>query len=358
MTASATASPLASDDFDAIDRLAASAGPAAAIDHLVATLEGRREYRALLDALLLRARLDLGLPLISTGAAPRWPEPARSAYEERYVEAIRRVGGLFAGRGRDRRRLALLPGDRRAEGGRRGARPLPCRNPATCGSLDQMIEVAFNQGANPRRGFELILDNYGACSAITSFEHLPHDESARLPCADRLVRHLHEALALNLRAEVERREGRAPDERSTIADLLDGRDWIMADDAYHIDTSHLAATVRVAPMLTDPETIALAVGLTDYGRRLSPMHRYESDPPFDQLYEDHGVYLRGLCSARTSTGRSPTSRRSSRRTTRTARARATRCRPRCSSASCFASGGWTGRSTWRPSTWPASPKGP
>jgi len=32
-----------------------------------------------------------------------------------------------------------------------------------------MIEVAFNQGANPKEGYALLLDHYGICSAITAF---------------------------------------------------------------------------------------------------------------------------------------------------------------------------------------------
>ena len=50
----------------------------------------------------------------------------------------------------------------------------------------------------------------------------------------------------------------------------------------------------MSPLLTDPETIALAVELTDYGRNLSERHRYEGEPPFERLYEDHAVYLRAL----------------------------------------------------------------
>ena len=46
--------------------------------------------------------------------------------------------------------------------------------------------------------------------------------------------------------------------------------------------------------MTDRETLALAVGLTDYGRNLSERHRYAGEPPFEDTYVDHGVYLRAL----------------------------------------------------------------
>jgi hypothetical protein len=73
-----------------------------------------------------------------------------------------------------------------------------------------------------------------------------------------------------------------------------GRDWLFQDDAYHIDISHLAATVRLSPLLKDAATIELALGLCDYGRGLSHRHQYEGEPPFERTYDDHAVYLRAL----------------------------------------------------------------
>src|SRR5262249_13216243 len=69
---------------------------------------------------------------------------------------------------------------------------------------------------------------------------------------------------------------------------------LFADDAYHIDVSHLAATVRLAPLVTNAETIALAADLCAYGSRLSERHQYEGDPPFDRTYDDHAAYFRAL----------------------------------------------------------------
>jgi hypothetical protein len=34
--------------------------------------------------------------------------------------------------------------------------------------------------------------------------------------------------------------------------------------------------------------------LTEYGKRLAPMFQYKGDPPFENIYEDHAVYLRAL----------------------------------------------------------------
>ena len=161
-------------------------------------------------------------------------------------------------------------------------------------SVGHVVEVAFTQGVNPRRGFELILDHFGICSAITSFESLPPEEAIRVACAGKLVDRLHEHLVLSLRGEIERRGQPMPPEGTSVPDLMEGRDWLFFDDAYHLDVSHLSAVVRIAPMIEDRATLARALELTEYGKRLSDRHKYAGDPPFERVYEDHGLYLRAL----------------------------------------------------------------
>ena len=146
--------------------------------------------------------------------------------------------------------------------------------------LGAIIEVAFNHGVNPLRGFELILEHYGTCSAITAFEQLPaHDESVRLACAGRLINRLHEDLSANLRSDIANRGQLLPPASATIADLIAGRDWLLADDAYHVDISHLASVVRMSILVVDPALIAKAVNLTEYGRRLAPGSNSRVIPP-------------------------------------------------------------------------------
>jgi hypothetical protein len=278
--------------FESLDRSLETASPAEALDELARLLADRGEYRALLDARLLQARLDLGLPLVLTGSIADLPEPARTRYEERYVEAIREVGGRLLGAGEIGASWAYFRAIAEKEPVAAAIEAFePIENDERIG---QVVEVAFNQGVHPRKGFALILDHYGSCSAISAFEALPLDEATRVACADRLVRRIHQDLTANLRAEIARRGQPLPPEGTSIGDLIAGREWLFTDDGYHLDVSHLASTVRLTPLLIDPETIAFAVGLTDYGRNLSERHRYEGDPPFEDHYGDHGVYLRAL----------------------------------------------------------------
>lgn len=278
--------------FQALDEALRTAGPRAALDQLVDLLSQRGAYRALLDALLLRARHELGLPLIQVGSLADLPEPTRSQYEERYVEAIRSVGSRLLDAGQ----IASAWPYFRAIG-----EPEPVHRALDAyvatendEQLNQVVEVAFNQGANPRKGFELIAEHYGICSAISAFEHLPPDEATRIACAERLVNQLHAQLVPNLRADIANRGQPVPPEGTSIAELVAGREWLFAEDAYHIDVSHLAAVVRLAPMVTNDEAIALAADLCAYGVRLSDRHQYEGDPPFERTYHDHAAYFRAL----------------------------------------------------------------
>lgn len=278
--------------FESLDKTLETASPAEAIDHLATMLADRGEFRALLDARLLKARLDLDLPLVQVGSLADIPEPARTQYEERYVEAIREVGKLLLDAGEIGAAWAYFRAIAEKEPVAAAIEVYqPLENDERIG---QVVEVAFNQGVHPRKGFALILEHYGTCSAISAFEALPPDEATRVVCADRLVRRLHGDLTLNLRGEIARRGQPLPPDGTSIGDLIAGREWLFVDEAYHLDVSHLAATVRLSPLLTDPETIALAIGLTDYGQNLSERHRYEGDPPFEDHYGDHAVYLRAL----------------------------------------------------------------
>jgi hypothetical protein len=148
MPSAAATEPDASASFLALDDLLRRSGPQAVLERLIGELTERGEFRALLDALLLQARHDLGLPLIQGGGLSDLPEPARSKYEERYVEAIRSVGRRFLDAGD-------IPGAWpyfRAIGEIEPvARAINDYQPADAQErLGQVVEVAFTPGANPR----------------------------------------------------------------------------------------------------------------------------------------------------------------------------------------------------------------
>jgi hypothetical protein len=230
--------------------------------------------------------------LIQEGNLGGLPEPVRTEYEARYVEAIRLVGARLLEAGDITGAWPYFRAIGETEPVTQAIDAyVPAADDERAGAV---IEIAFNQGANLRRGFELILEHYGTCSAITAFEHLSGDEANRVAAADKLVRRLHEDLVASLRADITQRGQPLPPEGTPISGLVAGRPWLFADDTYHIDISHLNAVVRIAPLLDDPEAIALAAGLCDYGSNLSTRYRSEGEPPFEDHFEDHGAYLRAL----------------------------------------------------------------
>jgi hypothetical protein len=268
-------------------------GPSAALEKLIAHLDSQGQYRTLLDALLLKARHELGLPLITSGSLASLPEPARSQYEEKYVDAIRSIGERHLGTGDIPSAWAYYRAIAENEPVARAIRDYePSANDERLGAI---IEVAFNHGVSPDRGFELILNHYGTCPAITAFEQLPPTEAAaRTTCATMLIRHLHRDLAANIRSEITTRGENLPAVGTPIADLLIDRDWLFTDESYHIDVSHLAAVVRMSLLVSDRDVMELAVDLTEYGRRLSPRLVFDGPPPFEKIFEDHGIYLKAL----------------------------------------------------------------
>jgi hypothetical protein len=281
------------EPFDRIADALCTVGPEAALEELIDHLGAAGSYRELLDALLLKARHDLKLPHVMTGPLSELPEPARSQYEEKYVDAIRLVGSRYLEGGDIPTAWAYY-----RVLGETGpvSQAITAYQPSDNDQrLGQIIEVAFNHGVNLRRGFELILEHYGTCPAISAFEQIPsQDGAARVGCAESLIRRLHADLAANLRADIANRGQLLPPAGASIAEMLRGREWLFSDESYHIDVSHLAAVVRSSIIVTEPQVLALAVDLTEYGRRLSPRLQFEGAPPFEQVFADHGIYLGAL----------------------------------------------------------------
>jgi hypothetical protein len=159
-------------------------------------------------------------------------------------------------------------------------------------NLQDMIEIALHEGVAPALGFELVLKNYGTCNAITTFEgaltsRSPSDQQAG---AALLLRQLHADVLNNVRSDIARQEGSEPT-ANRLADLVADRDWLFADNNYHIDTTHLAATIRFARLLDEPALVELAWDLTEYGRRLSTQFQFAGDEPFVDVYKSHGLFF-------------------------------------------------------------------
>jgi hypothetical protein len=275
--------------FDDLQRHLTADGPRAAIDRLCSSLREQKEYGELFYALLLKKRYELGLSPVPTGASQDIPEAMQAPYEDAIREAGRLVGRLHLEEGNIPQAWVYF---------RMLGEPAPVAEalenyrPGEGDDCQQVVEIAFHQGVHPKKGFDMILDRFGLCSAITtvSSRELPISEADRAYCVRRLTRTLYGELVERLKADVERREGSCPDAH-TVRELMEGHDWLFEDEFYHVDVSHLGAVVQMSTHLSSGEELRMARELCAYGQRLSPRFKYPGDPPFEDPYRDYGVYL-------------------------------------------------------------------
>jgi hypothetical protein len=194
------------------------------------------------------------------------------------------VGQLLVDAGRFRQAWLYL----RPTGEKLALREALQRTIPTSENVEELIQIALEEGVAPERGLAWMLAHYGTCNSITAFDAIagtlsPPDQKA---CATVLVRHLHSELSANVKAHIERKEDRLPRE-STLAAMISDRGWLFDNDTYHIDTSHLASVVRFARLLDSGAVLRQAVDLTEYGCRLGAALRYPGEPPFEDVYPSH-----------------------------------------------------------------------
>jgi hypothetical protein len=256
-------------------------------DLLLRRAREARNYRLVFDTRIMRERYRMGLPLIETGPVPELTVEQRPAYEAAFREAAREAGEL------------CLAGSDIAGAwpyfkaiGEHAPMAAAIETVAAGENLDRVIEIAFQEGVNPRKGFELILEHHGICSAITWFGSI-RDSGVREACLGLLVQTLYREIASALKkAIVSQEKTEPPSDR--MADLIRGRDWLFEGMSTYTDATHLASILRYAPELEDDATLRMALEMAEYGQRLDPMYHFRGDPPFEEPYRDYAVYLKAL----------------------------------------------------------------
>jgi hypothetical protein len=280
---------MASVSLDDLQQTLAKEGAAAAIDRLCSELRANKDYANLFYALLMKKRHELGVSPVATGSNQDLPPEVHEQFEQGIRAAALTVGNLYLEDGQVPQAWSYF-----RMLGEIGPvyQVLDKLQPKEDDDLQPLIDIAFHQGANPRKGFDWILERYGICSAITTLGggDLPFAPEVKDYCIKRLVRTLHAELMARLKAEVAHHQGFEPTGK-TIPDLLSGRDWLFEDDCYHIDISHLSSVVQMSTQLAACDELKLAHELCAYGKRLSPRFQYHADPPFEKQYHDYDAYL-------------------------------------------------------------------
>ncbi len=290
-------------DHDALFAALADVPPERALDELVDRLRAADEPDRLFDALLLKAKADLGVAAVRPATFDGVPEEQAEAFEQAYLHAAREVIGRHA----DADRL-----DRAFDYARTIGEPALLRPyldkvdvqsfvgpDADEERLELLTAVALQEGVHPELGVRLMLAGRGTCNTVTLVDTLwaRFKPAERAAVAAVLANHLHDELRANVAAEIVAHPsgGEAPEDGGSLRPLLAGRPWLMADCGYHTDVSHLQAVVRNGRDLP-PEhpSFEKVVELAEYGAKLDATLQYPGRSPFTEFYPAHLRYLAAL----------------------------------------------------------------
>jgi hypothetical protein len=276
--------------YDRLQSALASGGPAAAADALIVELQIAEDFNNLFYALLMKKRIELGVSPFPTGPSADLPPHTHEPYESAIRDAGRHVGGLFLARGDLPRAWNFF---------RMLGEPEPVRDalekyqPGLDDDIYPLIEIAWQGGVLPKKGFEMILNRHGVCSAITtvSSSDLNSNPDLRDYCIGKLVHAIHDQLTERVRGDLESRGTPAP-AGASIKQMSEAHPELFSDDSYHIDTSHLSSVCQMSLYLPAGKENELARDLCEYGRRLSPNIRGGGgDAPFEDMYDDFLPFL-------------------------------------------------------------------
>ena len=280
---------LAPETYERLQRTLTSKGPAAAVDQLCADLRELGDLNALFYALLMKKRIELGVTPFPTGAAADLPSDTHAAYEQAIRDAGRLVGGEFLKQ--NDLRKAWFYFNMLGE-------PDPVRQyidgyqPTDADDVQPVVEVGLYHGVHPAKGFDLVVERYGICNAITTYsgQDFSRSPGAKQHCIRSLVRSLYAQLLDRLKSDVESRGGTVP-ANATIGQIVESHPELFEEGAYHIDTSHLSSVVQFSLELDASPERKQARELCAYGEKLSDSFKFASDPPFEKTYADYKVLL-------------------------------------------------------------------
>jgi hypothetical protein len=262
--------------------------PAAMIDQMVEHFRQARQPMELFEALKMRIRNQLDLPLLSSEDEPSRPEDVERQLEIGLLDACREAGTMLIEDGKVSEGWLYL----RPTGDNELARRLIANISITDDNYDEMLQVLLHEGVDIARGYQAVIDHQGTCNSITVYEQALAGRSKpdRKLAASCLLEHLYSELVEAVRGDISRREAPAGDDE-TLVEMIEKRPWILEDGGYHLDTTHLSSTVRIATVLEDSGQLTKAWELTQYGKRLNHQFQYPGDEPFVDFYPAHATFF-------------------------------------------------------------------
>ena len=257
------------------------------LDDMVQHFRDQRKAMELFEALKMRVRNRLGLPLLTGDEEPPHPDEVERQLESGLLDACREAGAMLIQDGKIGEGWMYL----RPTGDLETARKLIAEVEINDDNYDEMIQVLLHEGIDVGRGYQAVLDQQGTCNSITLYEQslAARPKSDRQAAAQRLLVHLYDELVALVRGDIANREAPAGDDE-TLLDMISTRKWVLDDGGYHLDTTHLSSTVRIASCLDDRDLLRKAWELTQYGRRLHHQFQYPGDEPFVDFYAAYGAF--------------------------------------------------------------------
>ncbi|MCA9073780.1 MAG: hypothetical protein KDA93_02015 [Planctomycetaceae bacterium] len=274
--------------FTQLEELSANETPEAALERLMDVLREQKAYHKLFDATLIRKKHELGLPLSRPTSFEDVPEEHRKEVEEAYVEAAREIGKLFLADGDIPSAWMYMQVIREPEPVKEAIEKLPVATDYSEAN-ESVMQIALFEKVHPLKGVKMLLRSHGMCNTITSLDQAMGNLSPeqRSDCAKELVRELYHDLSESVRRQVQEKVPLI-EPKTTLRELLAGRDWLLEGGNYHIDVSHLSSVVRFARSIDAPaDELDLVLQLCDYGQRLDPQLQYPGEPPFEDFYPAH-----------------------------------------------------------------------
>lgn len=275
---------MSTDDFQKFEHVLQAGGAEQALEGLLQTLWERKQFHQWFDAMLLRKKFSLQLPVSRPTSLDDVPAGVRDAVEEVYISSARTAGEAYLAEQDIPNAWIYLRTIREPEKVARAIEALPAPQ-----VTEEILNIAFFHGVAPVHAISLLINAHGMCSTITAFDQQAGQFSpqVRRDCAAALVRALYANLQEVLQSEVQRKHPLAAGGQS-LRELIAGRDWLFADDNYHVDVSHLNSVVRFARSLDrENSEVDLARQLAEYGTRLAPKYQYPGNSPFGDFYPAH-----------------------------------------------------------------------
>ncbi len=281
---------------DIFDALANQEGaPDEMLAQAVDFLRAERRAMELFEAIKMQVRSRLGLPLISDPNDPLPNEQVERQLETGLLDACREVGAMLIDDGRVSEGWMYL----RPLGDLDFARQKFGEIEINDDNYDEMIQVLLHEGVDVGRGYRAVLKQQGTCNGITLFEQaiVSRDKQDRQAAAAELLDHFYDELSDAVRHDIAHRDKENPQAQredgssQSLGEMVQTRPWLLGKDGYHLDTSHLAAVVRVSVVLQEPEQWKKARDLAMYGRKLSHQYQYPGNEPFVDFYPNYGVFF-------------------------------------------------------------------